>query len=79
MKRGAENINIDEICENDNCHCERGILHSALHHTITVGAFVLVMTFIINAAVLFVGEENLASVMYDKPVIGQFSIGKMNC
>ena len=25
MKRGNAEINIDEICDNDNCHCERGI------------------------------------------------------
>ena len=62
-------INIDEICDNDNCHCERGILFSALHHTLTVGAFVLIITLAINALVLFIGTENISKVMYDKPFI----------
>lgn len=64
-----EEINIDEICEADDCHCERGILHSAIHHTLTTGIFLLVVTLLINAAIFFVGEDALASVMYNKPII----------
>lgn len=66
---GREEINIDEICDNDNCHCERGIWYSALHHTATISLFVLIMSISINALIFFIGEENLGSVMYDKPFI----------
>ena len=69
LKRDNEKIDIDELCEKDNCHCERGILYSALHHTASVTLFILAFTFVINALVFAVGEENLGSVMYDKPVI----------
>ena len=62
-------IDIDELCESDNCHCERGILFSALHHTVSITVFILIITFAINALIFFIGEENLALVMYDKPVI----------
>lgn len=66
MRRGEKEINIDEICENDNCHCERGILFSALHHTLTVGGFVLLITLVINALVFFIGSENISAVMQAK-------------
>lgn len=66
---GSEEINIDEICDNDNCHCERGIWYSALHHTVTISAFVLVISVSINALIFFIGEENLGAVMYDKPFV----------
>lgn len=66
----SEDINIDEICDNDNCHCERGILRSALHHTVSITAFVLIITLVINAAIFFIGEDRLAAALYDKPVIG---------
>lgn len=69
MKREREKINIDAICDEDNCHCERGILHSALHHTLTISLFVLAVTLAINALVFFVGEENLGEIMYDKPFV----------
>ena len=69
-KNEDRSIDIDEICENDNCHCERGILHSAIHHTLTVGGFVLLITIVLNLAVFLIGEENLAAIMYDKFFIG---------
>ena len=69
MRRGRPHINIDEICDNDNCHCENGIIPSALHHTLTIGGFILIVTLIVNALVLFVGSESLSHVMYGKPLI----------
>ena len=69
MKKKQEPINIDAICDEDNCHCERGIWYSALHHTVTISLFVLLITLAINALVFFVGEENLGAIMYDKPVV----------
>ena len=69
LHRERQPINIDEICEEDNCHCERGIFFSALHHTVTIGGFILIITFVINALVLFVGSENIAKIMYDKPIV----------
>lgn len=69
MRRGEERINIDAICDEDNCHCERGIWYSALHHTATISLFVLLITLAINALVFFVGEENLGSVMYGRPFV----------
>lgn len=68
-RKNEEKINIDAICDEDNCHCERGILYSALHHTLTISLFVLAVTLAINALVFFVGEETLGSVMYDKPFV----------
>lgn len=69
LRREPEKINIDAICDEDNCHCERGILYSAMHHTLTISLFVLIVTVAINALVFFIGEDNLGAIMYDKPVI----------
>lgn len=69
LHRERQPINIDEICEEDNCHCERGIFFSALHHTLTVGGFVFIITLAINALVLFVGSESIAKIMYGRPII----------
>ena len=69
MRKDAEKINIDAICDEDNCHCERGIWYSALHHTLTISLFLLLVSFAINALVFFVGEDNLGAIMYDKPFI----------
>lgn len=58
-----EKINIDEICERDNCHCERGIFHSALHHTLTITAFVFAITLAISSLVYFVGEDTIGGIV----------------
>ena len=67
--RSVTEINIDQICDEDNCHCERGILRSALHHTMTVGGFVLIITLLINLAVTLIGAENIASVTSGIPIL----------
>ena len=64
-----EDIDIDAICESDSCHCENGILRSALHHTVSIGFFVLLVTLLLNALIFFVGDEALRNVLYNKPVI----------
>ena len=67
--RKKEEINIDELCDNDNCHCERGIFYSAFHHTVKISLFILLCTLLINTAIFFIGAENLAKIMYNKPFI----------
>ena len=67
--RKEENINIDAICDEDNCHCERGIFYSAFHHTVTITLFILITTLVINTLIFFVGEDNLGAIMYDKPFV----------
>lgn len=69
IKKDKKVIDIDELCENDNCHCEKGILHSAIHHTIKITLFIFICTLIINTAIFFIGNDNIAKIMYDKPVI----------
>ena len=74
-RREKKEISIDEICENDECHCEKGIFHSAIHHTLTISLFVLVTVLIINALVFFVGTDALGAVMYDKPFVSHLIAG----
>ncbi len=69
MSKPREDINIDAICDEDNCHCERGIFYSALHHTVTISGFVLLVTLVINSLVFFVGTEALSSLLHGLPVV----------
>lgn len=69
LKIKRREINIDEICENDECHCERGIVFSAVHHTVSVSLFIFTVTVAINAAMFFIGYESLSSGILSLPVI----------
>lgn len=68
-RHDSSHHHIHEMCEDGNCHCERGILRSALHHTLTIGVFLLLVTLAINALVFFIGEDKISAVMYDRPFI----------
>lgn len=70
MKKPREEINIDEICDNDNCHCEGGILGSAFHHTIHVSLFIFTVTLLVNTLIFFIGEENLGGTIVGIPIVG---------
>jgi len=54
-------INIDRICENDGCGCERGIMYSAIHHTLTISVFILAVTLLVNSLIFFIGTDRLAA------------------
>lgn len=70
-KSVEEHDEIGHICEEDHCHCdEKGIIKSAIHHTLNIFIFILIITFLINITVHFVGKETIASWILNKPIIG---------
>ena len=58
--RKRTEIDIDRICENDNCHCDKGILHSSIYHTLTISILIFAITLIVNSLIFFVGTDTLA-------------------
>ena len=67
--RGAKEINIDEICGEDGCHCERGVFLSALHHTVSVWLWCIGVIIAIGSLVFFLGQDVLAAAVIDVPVV----------
>ena len=66
---------IGHICEKEHCHCDHGIVKSALKHTINIFIFILIITLLINIAIYFVGEERIASFIEINPVLGPVLAG----
>ena len=67
----GEKIDLHELCREENCGCEEhGIFFSALLHTVQIAGFVLAINIIMGLAIHFIGEENLAGLILNKPVIG---------
>ncbi len=54
---------IVDLCEEEHCHCENGIVKSALKHTINVFIYIFILTLIINIIVGVVGEDTLKNFM----------------
>lgn len=70
LKRDDGKVDIHGMCEKEHCHCEDGILRSALRHTIHITGFILFFSFVLNVLIALIGEETLAGFVLNKPVIG---------
>lgn len=70
LHKDKREIDIDEICDEDGCHCERGIFLSALHHTVSVGIWCLAVILGLNALIFFVGTDSLGAIIPDIPFVG---------
>lgn len=67
---------IGHICEHEHCHCEEeGILKSAIKHTINIFIFIIIISFIINTIIYFIGEENLSNLILNMPIVGPIIAG----
>lgn len=64
-----EDKKISHHCHEEGCHCERGILPSALFHTLGVSLFIFISVFIFECIMSFVGEDTLATLMTGVPVL----------
>ncbi len=67
-KNKNEQSKIIDICEEEHCHCENGIIKSALKHTVSVFIYIFALTFIINLLVKFVGEETIKNFMSNSTI-----------
>jgi len=73
LKRNRdESFRIEELCEQEHCHCEEdgNILKAAFVHTLKIISFVFVITLILNFLVETVGEETIASFLSDRLILG---------
>ena len=62
-KKNDHKHNIHYECEEEHCHCEKGIIKSSIHHTINITIYLLITILIINYIVYFVGEDTIKEFM----------------
>jgi len=74
-KNKQESEKIVDLCEKEHCHCEQGIIKSALKHTINIFIFILLITLIINIAIHFIGEETISGILMNQPILGPIIAG----
>ena len=63
---------VGHICDHDHCDCEHGIVKSAIKHTINIFIFILIISFVINVAVHYIGDEKIMEVAKKVPALGIF-------
>lgn len=70
-----EEGHIHDLCEHEHCHCEEGILHSAVHHTLHISFFILLISFALNLVLYFMGEDALSAILLNHSVFGPVLAG----
>ena len=62
---------IAHMCNHDHCDCEHeGIIKSSIKHTVNILLFIIVITFIINTLIYFIGEDVIANAIASAPIVG---------
>lgn len=61
-----------EICDKDHCHCEKGILLSAIKHTLNIIIFLFITSLIINIIFNYVGQDYLSKILLKNSILGPF-------
>ena len=71
-KSKKENINY-EICDEDHCNChEEGVIKSTLIHTFKTLLFIMLVSFLLNMLLHFIGEDNLSKLFLKNSIFGPF-------
>lgn len=63
---------IHELCDDEHCNCEHGILKSSIKHTLNILVFLVIITFVLNIIMNYYGEEKLSSIFMNNNILGSF-------
>lgn len=73
LHRTDVQMNIHAICEEENCHCEDGVFVSACKHTVMIFIYILLISFVLNVLIAWIGEQTLAGFFSNEPLLGQMA------
>lgn len=71
LKKQEGDLDIHEICEEERCNCEHGLISSAATHTLKVFVYIFLISLGLNIIIGLVGEETLVGLFTGAPVIGE--------
>lgn len=75
FRANKKDMQIEHLCEQHHCHCENGIWKSALHHTVEIFVYILLVSVVLNLLIAWIGEETLGSIILDRPIAGTLLAG----
>lgn len=75
IDKNEKEESIEEFCEHEHCHCEDGILKSAIKHTVNIFIYIFIFTLILNSLITLVGEETIANFISQNIILGPIIAG----
>lgn len=73
--KSEKDMRIEHLCEQHHCHCEDGILKSALHHTAEIFIYILLISLGLNLLIAWIGEDVLGGLILNRPAVGAVIAG----
>lgn len=75
-KEADKKEEIHKLCHDEHCHCEEsGIFKSSIKHTLQIFMYIFIVSLILNYAIHYIGEERLASLILNIPILGTIISG----
>lgn len=71
LKQKEKHMDIHVVCEEEHCHCEDGVLLSAVKHTLRIFIYIILISFVLNIVIAGIGEDTIASALSTIPVLGE--------
>lgn len=63
---------IHDICDDEHCDCDHGIIKSSIKHTLNIIIFIFVISFVLNIVMEYYGDDKLRSILYDNNILSSF-------
>lgn len=63
---------IEELCEQDHCDCEHGIIRSSLRHTFKTLIFIMLVSFLLNILMHYGGDTFLRGIFEENSLFSPF-------
>ena len=71
-KKEKKDYEIKDFCLEEHCDCEHGILKSSIKHTFNILLFIVLVTFVLNMLVEYIGEEGISKLFLKNNIFSPF-------
>lgn len=65
-------IDVQELCENEHCHCEDSIIKSSLIHTLKTFSFIFLVSFVLHIFIHEIGEDKISNLLLNGNIFTPF-------
>ena len=75
IKKKHDDMDIHVVCEEEHCDCHDGVFKAAFKHTVKIFVYIFVISLILNGIIAWIGEDTLAQIFSDIPVVSELVAG----
>ncbi len=74
LRKKSENkdYEIRDFCLEHHCDCDHSIIKSSVKHTLNIILFIIVVTFILNLGISYLGEKNISKIFLKDSFLSPF-------